>query len=149
MVTPYLVFSGRCREALELYKAAFGSEIKMSQLYGDYVPEGMQNPPANLKEWVLHAEMDICETTFWFADEVFEPVIKGTNVKLTVQVPDAAAAQSIYDALYKDAHITLPPTKTFYSTFHAGLVDIFGVSWNITALEAPAQAYEGDYGNEA
>lgn len=139
MVTPYIVFSGECREALKLYGAAFGSEIKMSQTYGDYVPRGVENPPADLKDWILHAEMEICETPFWFADEIAEPVRKGTNVKLTVQVSDAAVAQKIYDVLCKDAYISLPPTETFYSSFHAGLVDMFGVSWNITALEAAAQ----------
>lgn len=83
--------------------------------------------------------MEICGTRFWFADEVTEPVTKGTMVKLTVTIPSLQDAQRIYDALSDGAHITLLPTGTFYSTFHAGLIDKFGVSWNITAEEAPAR----------
>lgn len=137
MVTPYITFAGDCKAALEFYKAAFNSTVKMAQPYGDYVPEGVATPPGDLSSWILHAEMKICGTVFWFADEIAELVTKGTMVKLTVQVADAQEAQRIFDSLSKDAHVTLPPTETFYSTFHAGLVDMFGVSWNITALEAP------------
>lgn len=140
MVTPYITFSGNCSAALEFYKNAFNSTVKMAQPYGDYVPEGVAAPPDNLCSMILHAEMEVCGTTFWFADEIAEPVTKGNMVKLTAQVPNAKEAQKIYDVLSKDAYITLPPTETFYSTFHAGLVDMFGVSWNITALEQPKQS---------
>lgn len=135
MVTPYITFSGCCRAALRLYQAAFEAPLRMCQPYGDYVPEGIAAPPDGLSEWILHAEMDICGTTFWFADEVAEPVIQGSMVRLTAQVTTVAKAQQIFHALSQDARITLPPTETFYSAFHAGLVDTFGVGWNIVALE--------------
>lgn len=139
MVTPYITFSGDCIRALEFYRTVFHAEIQMSYPYGDYVPEGIAVVPPNLKGWILHAEMQICGTVFWFADEVAEPVAKGSMVKLTVKVETAKEAQDIFDALSVDAHITLPPTETFYSTFHAGLIDKFGVGWNIVAEEGPHQ----------
>ena len=139
MVTPYITFAGNCRNALVFYETVFHSSVQMSQPYGDYVPEGVAAPPENLKDWVLHAEMNICGTVFWFADEVAEPVTAGNMVKLTVTVPTAKEAQAIFDGLRIDAHITLPPTETFYSTFHAGLMDKYGVSWNIVAEEPPKQ----------
>lgn len=33
----------------------------------------------------------------------------------------------------------IPPTETFYSNFHASLIDKFGVHWNIVAEEKPNQ----------
>ncbi len=145
MVTPYITFAGNCQEAIEFYKEVFNSTIKMVQSYGDYVPEGIVEPPDDLDTWILHAEMEICGTNFWFADEVAEPVNAGntespwlqsgkTMVKLTVQVPGAEEAQRIFDALNREAYITLPPVETFYSAFHAALMDRFGVGWNITAV---------------
>lgn len=139
MVTPYITFAGNCSQALEFYQTVFNSKVQMSQLYGDYVPEGVKTPPANLKDWILHAEMQICDTVFWFADEVAEPVSKGNMIKLTSKVPSAKEAQKIFDVLSIGAHITLPPTDTFYSSFHAGLTDKYGVSWNIVAEESPSQ----------
>jgi PhnB protein len=138
LVTPYITFPVGCNKALDFYKAAFHTEIQMSYPYGDYVPEGIAVVPPNLKDWILHAEMQICGTVFWFADEAAEQVEKGNMVKLTVKVATAKEAQNIFDALSVDAHITLPPTETFYSTFHAGLTDKFGVSWNIVAEESPS-----------
>lgn len=139
MVNPYITFAGECNNALEFYQSVFQSGIKMKQLYDNYVPEGVTDPPKRLCEWVLHAEMEICGTRFWFADEVSEPVTQGTMVKLTVTVPTAKDSQQIYNILSENAHVTLPPTETFYSAFHAGLIDKFGVSWNITAEELPNQ----------
>lgn len=140
MVTPYITFYGDCISALDFYRKAFNAEIKLSLPYGDYVPEGVHVAPPNLKDWVMHAETQICGTDFWFADEPAEPAIQGNMVKLTVKVPTAKEAQRIYDALCVDARISLPPTETFYSKFHAGLTDRFGVGWNIVAEESPDQA---------
>jgi PhnB protein len=140
MVTPYITFPGNCREALELYSAVFGAEVSMLYPYGDYVPEGLADVPQNLKDWVLHAVMVLAGTEFWFADEVGQPVTAGTMVKLTAKVPSSQAARRIFDALADRGRVTLPPTDTFYSTFHAGVVDRFGVSWQIVAEEAPGAA---------
>lgn len=139
LITPYIVFSGDCKDAMDFYRTAFDTEIQLSYLYGDYVPIGVTAAPPNLKDWILHAEMQICGTVFWFADEAAEKVTKGSMVKLTTKVPSAKEAQKIFDALSVGAYISLPPTETFYSTFHAGLTDKFGVSWNIVAEEAPDQ----------
>lgn len=136
MVTPYLVFNGNCKEVLDFYQKAFGSDIVEPMLYGEYVPKGIVTPPADLSTWILHAEMQICGTKFWFADEigVFK---KGNTVRLTATVPTQTEAQKIFDRLKENAEITLPSTETFYSTFHGALTDKFDVAWNIVAEEAP------------
>lgn len=136
MVKPYLVFNGNCKEILEFYKKVFESEVGMSMPYGEYVPDGVKMPPSDLSTWVLHAEMQICGTTFWFADEIGGSE-KGNIVRLTATVPTHIEAQKIFDGLKENGEITLPPTETFYSTFHAALIDKFGVDWNIVAEEAP------------
>ena len=136
MVKPYLVFNGNCKEVLELYKKVFESEVGMSMPYGEYVPDGVKMLPSDLSTWVLHAEMQICGTTFWFADEIGGSE-KGNIVRLTATVPTHIEAQKIFNELKENGEITLPPTQTFYSTFHAALIDKFGVAWNIVAEEAP------------
>lgn len=137
-MTPYLTFAGDCRAALTLYAEAFQSEIRMERTYGDYVPEGVAHPPKDLCDWILHAEMEISGANVWLADEILAPVSPGSMVKLVATVPSAAEGRRVFDALLPGGRVTLPPTDTFYSTFHAGLVDRFGVHWNIVAEEAPA-----------
>jgi hypothetical protein len=41
MITPYLVFNGECRDALEFYRAVFKCEEPKVLPYGDYMPEGL------------------------------------------------------------------------------------------------------------
>ncbi|NYB75900.1 VOC family protein [Sedimentibacter hydroxybenzoicus DSM 7310] len=98
MVTPYLVFSGNCKEVLEFYQKVFGSKVGMSMPYGEYVPDGVKTIPANLSTWVLHAEMQICGTKLWFADEIRD-LAKGDIVRLTVTVPDCKGALKIFNQL--------------------------------------------------
>jgi PhnB protein len=136
MVTPCVVFQGNCKEALEFYEIVFKSKVKMTQLYGEYIPEGDYTPPANLNEWILHAEMVICGTNFWFADDV-QTITKGNMIKLTTIVPTAKQAKCIFEMLSNGGCITLQPVEAFYSTFHAALTDRYGVNWNIVAEEVP------------
>jgi len=104
--------------------------------YGDYMPEGSKTPPELLRTWIMHGEMVICGTNVWFADEATPSAI-GNNVKLTVTVETGKEASEIFDALSVDGNITLPPTETFYSVFHAAVTDMFGINWNVVAEEAP------------
>lgn len=136
MVTPYITFNGSCSKALEYYQNVFKSEVSMCQQYGEYIPEGVDTPPETLSSWILHAEIEICGTKFWFADDV-NPVSKGNIVRLTTTVPTAEEAREIFDLLSDEGYISLPPVETFYSTFHAALTDKFGVNWNIVAEEQP------------
>jgi PhnB protein len=139
MVTPYITFAGECRAALLFYETVFDTKVTMMQSYGAYVPEGREDLPEGLAQWVLHAEMKIADTPFWFADEIEEPIEKWNQVKLTVSVVSKKEAEAIFSALAEEAiKITLPPTETFYSLFHAGLTDKYHISWNIVSLEAPA-----------
>lgn len=139
MVTPYLVFNGNCKKAMEFYKNVFQCEEPRILPYGDYVPEGIEMPPEGLSNWVMHAEMTVCGTNFWFADEV-QNAARGSTVRLTVTVPDAENGRTYFARLKEGGLVTLPPTETFYSTFHAAVTDFYGINWNIVAEEAPKQA---------
>jgi PhnB protein len=141
MITPYLTFNGNCKDAMDFYRAVFQCDEPKIMPYGDYMPEGPETPPELLREWVMHGEMVICGTNVWFADEAELPVI-GDSIKLSVTVPAKIEAVAVYDALCVGGEITLPPTETFYSVFHAVVKDKFGVIWNVVAEEAPQQGRE-------
>jgi PhnB protein len=100
------------------------------------MPEGSKTPPELLRTWVMHAEMFICDTNVWFADKA-TPVAKGDRIKLSATVPSGKEAAEVFDALCDGGKVTLPPTETFYSVFHAAVTDKFGVNWNVVAEEAP------------
>jgi len=138
MVIPYLNFNGNSKEVMSFYQSVFNAEIRSIMPYGNYVPEGIESPPKNLSDWVMHAEMEICDTKFWFADEI-EALSCGNMIKLTVTVPIADIGKGIFERLKTGGEVTLPPTETFYSNFHAALVDKYGIAWNIVSEEPPKQ----------
>ncbi len=136
MITPYLVFNGYCKEAMDFYRSVFLCGEPKVLNYGDYMPEGSKTPPELLRTWIMHGEMTICGTNVWFADEA-TPVSRGDSIKLTATVSTGKEAASIFDALCVGGAVTLPATETFYSVFHAAVTDKFGVNWNVVAEEAP------------
>ena len=138
MITPYLTFNGNCKEALAFYRSVFPCGEPSILPYGDYMPEGSPTPPELLRSWVMHAEMTVCGTNVWFADSAQSPGNSGL-ITLSAIVPTGREALAIYDALCAGGTVTLPPTVTFYSVFHAVVRDRFGVPWQIVAEEAPVQ----------
>jgi PhnB protein len=137
MVAPYLVFNGKCQEAMDFYRSVFPCGEPKIMNYGDYMPEGSITPPELLRTWVMHGEMEVCGTNMWFADEATE-ISVGDNIKLSATVPTGNEARIIFDAISVGGTVTLPPTETFYSVFHASVTDKYGVNWNVVASEAPA-----------
>ncbi|MHC1695681.1 MAG: VOC family protein [Eubacteriales bacterium] len=138
MIIPYLAFNGDCKDALDFYRTVFNCSEPRVLPYGDYMPEGSTTPPELLRTWVMHAEMVICNTNVWFADEAI-PTKKGSNIKLSATVPSGKDAMTIFDALSVGGEVSLPPTETFYSVFHAAVIDKFGIHWNVIAEEAPTK----------
>ena len=138
MITPYLTFNGNCKEALAFYRSVFPCGEPSILPFGDYMPEGSPTPPELLRSWVMHAEMTVCGTNVWFADSAQSPGNSGL-ITLSAIVPTGREALAIYDALCAGGTVTLPPTITFYSVFHAVVRDRFGVPWQIVAEEAPVQ----------
>jgi PhnB protein len=50
VVTPYLVFNGNCKEALDFYQKVFGCEEARLMPYGEYVPDGIETPTIGFKQ---------------------------------------------------------------------------------------------------
>ena len=117
MITPYLTFNGNCKDALGFYRAVFHCDEPKVLPYGDYMPEESGTPPELLRTWVMHAEMVICNTNVWFADEATTSG-SGGNIKLTATFPSGKKAMAIFDALYIGGEVMLPPTETFYSVLN-------------------------------
>ncbi len=138
MITPYLTFNGNCKDALSFYRAVFQCDEPKVLPYGDDMPDGSKTPPELLRSWVMHAEMVICGTNLWFADEAAAPK-NGDNIRLIASVATGKVAKAIFDELCLAGEVLLPPVKTFYSVFHAAVKDKFGVIWNVIAEEEPKQ----------
>ncbi|MGV3533753.1 MAG: VOC family protein [Chthoniobacteraceae bacterium] len=132
LVQPYLFFSGRCEEALELYRSALGAEIEMLMRYKDspeQPPEGMLSE--GFQDKVMHCSFRVGTTVLMASDGCGEAEAF-SGFSLSVTLPDEAAARRAFDALAEGGKVTMPLGKTFWSPCFGMLTDRFGLGWMVT-----------------
>lgn len=134
MVVPYIVFNKTCEEAINFYEKVFEGKNKTVMRYNDYIPETKDPLPENISNYILHAEMEIYDTKFTFADEFSKQVIEGNMIYLTVNPTSLEEGNRIYNELKNEGEVLLPPTETFYSPLHTTVKDKYGIQWNIIVI---------------
>jgi len=127
MVAPFLNFYGRCTEALDLYERVFVTKNKKVQLFGD-----MPDIPEKMKSWILHAEMELEGSLFWFGD-CFSPdaSIEGTRITLTVTYPTSEKVTEVFNKLLDGGSVLIELSPKPYSSMHGCVKDKFGIGWQI------------------
>ncbi len=131
MVSPYIVFNRQCEEAINFYEKVFNGQNKVVMRYDDYVPDGIHE---NVSNYILHATMDIFDTSFTFADELSLPLTPVSMVYLTINPSSVDLGNNIYNKLKEQGEVLLHPTQTFYSPMHTTIRDKFGIQWNIIVI---------------
>lgn len=134
LIQPYLMFGGRCEEALEFYRSALGAQVDMLMRFSespDPTPPGML--PPGFENKVMHASFRIAGNVIMASDgcEV------GTQFKgfsLSISVATEAEADRYFTALSDGGQVQMPLTKTFWSPRFGMLTDRFGIAWMINVV---------------
>lgn len=134
LIQPYLMFGGRCEEALEFYRSALGAQVEMLLRFSespDPTPPGML--PPGFENKVMHASFRVADNVIMASDgcEV------GTQFKgfsLSISVATAAEADRYFSALSDGGQVQMPLTKTFWSPRFGMLTDRFGIAWMINVI---------------
>jgi PhnB protein len=132
LVQPYLMFNGRCEEALAFYKQALGAEVKLILRFAespDPVPPGMIPPGSEQK--VMHSEFRVGDSVLMATDGDCSGKTDFQGITLSIALPDAAAADRVWNALVEGGTVRMPIGKTFWSPRFGMLTDRFGVAWMI------------------
>ncbi len=130
-IQPYLYFNGCCEAAVRFYEGAIGAHVEM-MMRMDESPE--PPPPGAMPEGsekkIMHVAMRIGDTLVLGSDgSGADTQFRG--FALSLNVPDAAAADRAFAALADGGSVQMPLTKTFWSPRFGMLTDRFGVSWMI------------------
>lgn len=128
-VQPYLMFEGRCQEAIDFYRRALGAEVLMQMAFKDSPVPTNQPPEAGDK--VMHASVRIGETVVFMSDGrcTGNPAFQG--FALSLSPPDDAAAARVFAALGDGGVVNMPLAKTFFASSFGMVGDRFGVSWMV------------------
>lgn len=128
-VQPYLMFQGRCEEALNFYRDAIGAEIQALMRYS----ESPEPPPPECTparpDMVMHANLRIGDTQIMASDDPSPGMRPFSGFNLTLTCADTAEAQRHFTALSAQGKATMPLGPTFFAQSFGMLEDRFGVAW--------------------
>jgi len=140
LIQPYLMFGGRCEEALEFYRTALGAQIDMLMRYQDSPeapPPGML--PPGFENKVMHASFRVGGNVLMASDGC-EQGQEFNGFSLSISVAGETEAKRFFSALADGGTVQMPLAKTFWSPCFGMLTDRFGVSWMINVLTAECSA---------
>jgi len=127
----YLNYRGNCEEAFRFYETHLGGRITGLVRHGQ---QPNPNIPADWKEKVLHAQIEIATTVLMGADiPTAEPM---RSAYLTLTLASEAEAERVYALLKDGGEIFMKMEKTHFANRFAMLRDRFGTSWML--LHQPA-----------
>jgi len=131
IIQPYLMFGGRCEEALEFYTKTLGAKVEMLMRFSespDPVPEGMLAPGFENK--VMHSSFQVGESVIMASDGC-DSTSKFDGFSLSITVPDEVEANRVFAALGEGGKVNMPLGKTFWSPCFGMLTDRFGMDWMV------------------
>jgi PhnB protein len=126
---PYIIFDGRCEEALNFYVTALGGEIRSLMRYESAPVEGVTAEGNK----VMHAVFAAGAVVFMASDSGSTTGETGNAgggmVHLSLDFPTAEDLERVFAALSENASVTMPVQDTFWGARFGMLTDQFGVKW--------------------
>lgn len=133
---PYLNFDGKCEEAFQFYKKAFGGEFQGGIRYFDSIP-GME-VPENEKSRVLHVALSIGEATLMGSDSMpsaGHKLVKGNNNYISISPENREEADRLFQELSAGGRVEMPMEDQFWGDYFGSFIDKYGISWMINFSE--------------
>lgn len=140
-VEPYLMFEGRCEEALNFYRSALGAQVTVlmrvkdnpDPAAGQGCAEG--GGPGPTPEMVMHATFTVGNTQLMASDGMGSGKTTFEGISLALSPASKAEAQRLFNALADGGQVQMPLTQTFFSQAFGMVADRFGVPWLVVAPE--------------
>lgn len=130
-IQPYLFFDGRCEEAIEFYKTALGAKVGRLVRFKDNPEPQPGMTPAGCENKVMHANIEIGESTLLLSDGRCQGNQKIEGFSLSLTLASEAEAERVFTALSQGGQVRMPLGKTFFSPRFGMLADKFGVAWMV------------------
>lgn len=126
-LTPYLLFDGTCRDAMEFYKSCFGGELFLMKVKDSPVKDHM---PASQLDKVLNARLksgnvEISASDWLRPDQTPK---SGNTICLYLSGGSFSELKTAFGNLSEGADVTDPLKEQFFGAYGA-LTDKFGVRW--------------------
>ncbi len=129
----YINFNGNCREAVEFYAKAFGTEEPKIMTFGDAPPNPEYSYPEEAKKLVMHTELNIFGSRVMFSDTFpGMPFTQGNNITIVIGSSNIDEIKSIFNKLKEGGKVDMDLQETFWSKCYGNLTDKFGIGWQLS-----------------
>jgi PhnB protein len=128
-LTTSLYFDGRCQAAFELYERCLGGKIAFLVKWGDS-PMASEVPP-DWHDKVLYARFALGASELLGADVPPGGYRPPQGFGVMLEFNDTAEAQRVFNGLAANGVVRMPLRETFWAALYGGLVDEFGVPWEL------------------
>ena len=126
-VQPYLMFNGRCQDAVDYYCKTLGAQVEMLMRVKD-APEPV---PGMAPDKVMHACLKFGNTSVMASDCAGDEPPRYQGFSLAFTAADDTDARRRFEALADGGQVQMPLAKTFFASSFGVVADKFGVSWMI------------------
>ena len=126
-LTPYLLFDGKCRQAMDFYQSCFGGELTATKVKDspakDFMPAAQWEKIVNAR--LRNGKLEISASDWLRPDRT---AIRGNTVCLYLSGGTFEELKALFEKLSEGAEVTDPLKDQFFGTYGA-LNDKFGVRW--------------------
>ena len=132
-LTPYLMFDGEAREAMNFYRDVFGGEL-MLQTYGDIDPSS----GADTRERVMHSSLMGGRAELMAGDTPQSGSLGSAKVQLALSGTDEQTLRSLFESLGEGGKVGVPLERQVWGDLFGSVTDRFGIDWmvNISSRES-------------
>jgi PhnB protein len=134
-VNIYLTFNGKCEEAFNFYKTAFGGEFSYLGRFKDMPPQDGRSLSPEDANRIMHVGLPISkETMLMGSDNTCDSDLKllsGNNFSISVTTFSRDEADRLFNYLSDGGIITMPISLTFWGDYFGMFTDKFGINWMV------------------
>jgi PhnB protein len=129
-LSPYLRFTGNCREAMTFYQSCLGGELSI-MTYGE--SPMAEQIPAELGDRVLHSMLSADGLILMGSDQMPGTTVQqGGPVTLALTSSDKEEVRAAFAKLSEGGTVTMPLDEAFFGLY-GEMVDRFGLNWMFQA----------------
>lgn len=125
----YLMFDGRCEQALTFYAELLGGVVEDMMTYGNSPAAG--EVPAAMHPLIIHGAVNLGGRYLMGSDMPADQYQVPASASVQISYNDVARGEEVFNALADGGQIEMPFAETFWAYRFGAVRDRFGVDWMI------------------
>lgn len=113
--SPYLMFNGNCREAINHYARCFNTEAKIM--------------PMENSNKIMHASIQKGSFLIMASDWMEADFELGNNSQIYIDCESRQEVDALYASLGQGGKSAMKPDDVFWGSYFGSVTDKFGVNW--------------------